>query len=116
MKKVSLFFRLFAVLFLLLLATQVARGQEQRECRMAVVSWKDAAVYTKESNLDPNQIDGLTVPTVSIGCVRVTEATVLVVFQFARDRPSSFVAIPKYSVIAIAPLVPVPESKKENEQ
>jgi hypothetical protein len=125
--KISLKIALFVILLLLVFfafCSPKALGQDRAapgqktNCDFAEVIWRDAALYTGQGGLDPATIDDLTKVKLSIGCVRQTEKTVVVVvFTLTQGKPETFLIIPKDQVTAIVVLTPEtgkPEGKKEN--
>jgi hypothetical protein len=79
-------------------------------CAFAHVEWQDAGLYSKTAGIELSEIDNLTIPVMSVGCVRVMEKSVLVVFHFVDGKPDVYMAIPKQWVIKITPLTSVVET------
>lgn len=69
------------------------------ECKFAVVNWKDAVVYTRAPLAD--DIDSMTAEVKTLGCVKQTEKTVLIIQSVTEGKPDVFMVVPKDWVISI---------------
>ena len=113
---------MWIALAFLIIYSNPASCQEKRQeeqvkkpftCTLATVSWHDAVVYTRHPLAD--DIDTMTAEVIAVGCVVVTEKTVLVIMNVSQGTPDIFLVIPKDWCTSIVPLkvvepiVPVPK-------
>jgi hypothetical protein len=88
---------------------------QEGSCNIGVVDWRDATIYLKRGGLNLKDIDNMTTPVMSFGCIAETEKTLVIIHSFVGGQPEDYLVVPKEWATKVTYLT-LKEEKDDNLQ
>ena len=94
------------------LCVQTLNGQEM--CKLATVEWQDAVIRVKTQGHKIPDAE-LLIPVISIGCIRETETSVIIIHSFTDGKVDDYLTVPKAWTTKITKMVAKEEDAPKSE-